>query len=100
MILIQATIFFDQRYWVGTFERTDKKGYAVARHIFGKEPADQEVLDFVLTQYQTLQFGNPKELILKIKRMNPKRVEELLLKRGDSSSVKETAKCLGRQINR
>lgn len=43
MAHIQATIFFDKRYWVGTFERTDKEGYAIARHIFGGEPTDPEV---------------------------------------------------------
>ncbi len=33
MANIKATIFFDKRYWVGTFERTNKEGYAIARHI-------------------------------------------------------------------
>ena len=28
MATIKATIFFEKRYWVGTFERTDKEGYA------------------------------------------------------------------------
>ncbi len=36
MATIKATIFLDKRYWVGAFERTDKEGYAVARHIFGR----------------------------------------------------------------
>ncbi len=72
---IQATIFFEKRYWIGTFERTDKEGYAVARHIFGGEPADQEIYDFVLHHLQDLKFGSPKEFTLEIRRMNPKRVQ-------------------------
>lgn len=67
--------FFDKRYWVGTFERTDKEGYAVARYIFGEEPTDPEVSEFVLHHYQALNFGAPKEFTLEIKRMNPKRVQ-------------------------
>lgn len=39
MAIVKVTIFFEKRFWVGTFERTDKEGYAVARHIFGAEPS-------------------------------------------------------------
>jgi len=90
MAHIQATIFFDQRYWVGTFERTDKEGYAVARHIFGGEPTDPEVYEFVLTHYQELKFGEPKKFTLEIKRMNPKRVQREV--RREMERMKETAK--------
>ncbi|MBS0605078.1 MAG: YjdF family protein [Verrucomicrobia bacterium] len=54
---IKATIFFEKRYWVATFERVDKEGYAIARHIFGAEPSDAEVHEFVLNHYQKLNFG-------------------------------------------
>src|SRR5579871_6281859 len=72
---IKATIYFEKRFWIGTFERTDKEGYAVARHIFGGEPSDPEVYDFVLHHYHELQFGKLKEFTLQIKRMNPQRVQ-------------------------
>lgn len=90
MISIKATIFFDQRYWVGTFERTDKEGFAVARHIFGGEPSDPEVYEFVLAHYQELKFGEPKDFVLEIKRMNPKRVQREI--RREMERMKETAK--------
>lgn len=90
MAHIQATIFFDKRYWVGTFERTDKEGYSVARHIFGGEPTDPEVYEFVLTHYQELKFGEPKEFTLEIKRMNPKRVQREVRK--EMERIKETTK--------
>lgn len=90
MANIKATIFFDKRYWVGTFERTDKEGYAVARHIFGGEPTDPEVYEFVLTHYQELKFGEPKEFTLEIKRTNPKRVQREV--RREMERIKETTK--------
>ena len=90
MITIQATIFFDQRYWVGTFERTDREGYSVARHIFGAEPTDPEVYEFVLTHYQELKFGELKEFTLEIKRMNPKRMQREV--RREMERIKETTK--------
>ncbi len=87
---IKATIFFDKRYWVGTFERTDKDGYAIARHIFGAEPSDPEVYEFVLNHYQDLKFGEPKEFTLEIKRMNPKRVQKEV--RREMERIKETTR--------
>lgn len=75
MITIKATILLDGAFWVGFFERTDKKGYSVARKIFGGEPSDAEVYEFVLNNYEELKFGAPQEFKLEIKRMNPKRVQ-------------------------
>ncbi len=90
MITIKATIFFDKRYWVGTFERTDKEGYALARHIFGAEPTDPEIYAFVLNHYQELKFGSLKEFTLDIKRMNPKRVQKEV--RREMEKMKETTR--------
>jgi hypothetical protein len=90
MTTIKATIFFEKRYWVGAFERTDKEGYSIARHVFGGEPADPEIYEFVLNHYQDLNFGAPKEFILEIKRMNPKRVQKEV--RREMERVKETAR--------
>lgn len=90
MVNIKATIFFDKRYWVGTFERTDTQGYTIARHIFGAEPADQEVYEYILIHFQELKFGEPKEFTLEIKRMNPKRVQREV--RREMERIKETTK--------
>lgn len=75
MSVIKATILYEKRFWVGLFERTDKEGYAIARHIFGGEPTDPEIYDFVLTHYKDLKFGSAKEIKVEIQRMNPKRVQ-------------------------
>ncbi len=90
MASIRATIFYDKRYWVGVFERTDVEGYAVARHIFGAEPKDPEVYAFVLNHFHELNFGKLKELKLEIKRMNPKRVQREV--RREMQKIKETTK--------
>lgn len=90
MATIKATIFFDKRFWIGTFERTDKEGYAVARHIFGAEPSDPEVHEFVLNHYVELKFGEAKEVSIQIQRMNPKRVQREV--RREMEKMKETSK--------
>lgn len=90
MATIKATIFFEKRFWVGTFERTDKEGYAVARHIFGAEPSDPEIHEFVLKHYCDLRFGELKEVNVQIQRMNPKRVQREV--RREMEKMKETSK--------
>lgn len=90
MATIKAIIFFEKRYWVGTFERTDKEGYAVARHIFGAEPSDAEVHEFVLNHYQELKFGGLKDVTIQIHRKNPKRVQREV--RREMEKLKETAR--------
>lgn len=91
MTTVKATIFFEKRFWIGTFERTDQEEYAVARHLFGAEPTDAEIREFVLNHYHELRFGDPKELIhLQIKRMNPKRAQKEV--RREMEKIKETTR--------
>lgn len=90
MATVKATIFFEKRFWVGTFERTDREGYAVARHIFGTEPSDPEIHDFVLNHYAELKFGEAKEITIQIQRMNPKRVQREV--RREMEKMRETTK--------
>ncbi len=90
MATIKATIFFEKRFWVGAFERTDKEGYAIARYIFGAEPSDVEVQEYVLNHFHELQFGEPKEISIQIQRMNPKRAQREV--RREMEIVKRTSK--------
>lgn len=90
MAIVKATIFYERRFWVGTFERTDKEGYAVARHIFGAEPLDPEVYEFVLNHFHELKFGEAKDIHVQIQRMNPKRLQREV--RREMEKMKETAK--------
>ncbi len=90
MATVKATIFFEKCFWVGTFERTDKEGYAVARHIFGGEPSDPEVHEFILNHYIELKFGEAKEVNIQIHRKNPKRVQREV--RREMEKMKETSK--------
>jgi multidrug efflux pump subunit AcrB len=90
MITVKGTILFEGSFWIGLFERTDKQGYAVARRVFGKEPSDAEVYEFVLQNYHELKFGAPQEFQLVIKRMNPKRLQREV--RREVEKVKQNTK--------
>lgn len=72
---IKVTVCLDGPFWVGIFERADSDGLAIAKHIFGKEPTDPELYEFVLTNFAELKFTDPHEIKLIIKRKNPQRVQ-------------------------
>lgn len=67
------TVYHDGQFWVGLIERVEDGAYGVARIVFGAEPSDEEVLQFVLTRWEKLQFfgGVPTEARRPAK--NPKR---------------------------
>ncbi len=75
---ITATIQFEKQFWVGIFERQCNDELAVAKHIFGAEPTDPEIYDFVLNHFEALRFTAPITLdafTIQMKRMNPKRMK-------------------------
>lgn len=77
---IQVTVLLENSFWVGIFERNDGEGYAVARQIFGGEPTDPELYEFISAHYQLLKFTEPKNFKLVIKRKNPKRMKREIKK--------------------
>lgn len=44
---MKLTVYFDGQFWVGVVEEEYHQSLRVARHIFGAEPKDTEVLAFV-----------------------------------------------------
>jgi len=72
---IKATVLLEKSFWACLFERNDDSGYAVARKIFGNEPTDAELYDFVLKHFDDLKFTEPCEFKLVIKRKNHKRMQ-------------------------
>lgn len=67
------TVFFEGPFWVGVFERVEDGRLSVCRVVFGSEPRDYEVWDFVLKNYYGLRFSPAVEAALKDGRVNPKR---------------------------
>ena len=67
------TVFFDEPFWVGVFERTENGQLSAAKVTFGAEPKDSEVLEFALRHYYELRFS--PAVVTKTKKTadNPKR---------------------------
>lgn len=70
------TIMFESPFWIGLYERFDEGKYEVCKITFGAEPKDYEVYDFLLHNWEYLQFGPPvKADKVEEKRINPKRMQ-------------------------
>ena len=73
----QCIIFFENPFWVGIFERNDEEECSVSRFVFGVEPTDPELIQFVLHQYHTLTFSAPCQAKPEEHKTNFKRQQRL-----------------------
>ncbi len=86
--VIKATVMLEKSLWIALFERIDKKGYAVARTVFGDEPTDPELYEFISTHFYQLKFTKPQDFKLIIKRKNPKRRQREIRKEMEETKSK------------
>ena len=53
------TVFFEEPFWVGVYERADGGKLLAARVVFGAEPKDANVYAFLLQHWGGLRFSPP-----------------------------------------
>ncbi|NLF51148.1 MAG: YjdF family protein [Leptolinea sp.] len=53
------TVYFDPPYWVGIVEILENNTISVARHVFGVEPTEPQLLEFAKNDYRNLSFSKP-----------------------------------------
>lgn len=70
------TVLFAEPFWIGLYERTDAEGYQACRTVFGSEPSDGQLYDWLQQAFSSLVFSPilAKECIVKTVR-NPKRMQ-------------------------
>ena len=76
----KLTVYFDEPFWVGVFERIDSGKLYVCKIIFGAEPKDCEIWEFVLKNYGKLKFSPSVDMVVKEKAANPKRLQRKVRK--------------------
>ena len=70
------TVYFEDPFWVGVFERDDETGYCVSRVVFGPEPTNAELCEYIKHEYINLDFGKKIEDQIKIvRKKNFKRMQ-------------------------
>ena len=69
----RLTVFFEEPFWVGVFEQETDGVICAARVVFGAQPTDAEVFEFVLRHADRLRYGPPVEGRLSRETANPKK---------------------------
>ena len=71
----KLTVYFENPFWVGVFERIENGKLSVCKVTFGAEPKDYEVWEFVLKNYYRLRFSPSVDVAVKTETANPKRLQ-------------------------
>ena len=80
-IIVKLTILFENPFWIGIYEREENKNYEVCKIVFGAEPKDYEIYNFLMNNWNKFQF----RLSIKTqketeKKQNPKRMQREIKK--------------------
>ncbi|WP_339272684.1 YjdF family protein [Paenibacillus sp. FSL W8-0426] len=98
---MKLTVLFDEscKYWIGVVEQEEQGRLKACRHIFGNEPRDSEILEFVgknMMELMSLTKVGTDTKRRKSIRVNPKRLarqaSKEIAQRGLSSHAQEAIK--------
>ena len=83
----KLTVYFEDPFWVGIFERIDGGKLSVAKVTFGAEPKDYEIQEFVSKNYYNLDFSPSVDVAVRLDVMNPKRKHREARKQSQVSGI-------------
>ena len=61
----KLTVYFEEPFWVGVFERIEDGKLSVAKVTFGAEPKDYEVQKYIQKYYFSLKFSPAVDTVVK-----------------------------------
>lgn len=76
----KLTVFFEEPFWVGLFERISDGQLSVCKVTFGAEPKDYDVLEVIIRRYHRLVFSPSVAVTEKASAVNPKRKQKIARK--------------------
>lgn len=71
----KLTVFFEEPFWVGVFERIESGKLSVAKVTFGAEPKEYEIREYIQRYYVRLKFSPTVDSVVKETKSNPKRMQ-------------------------
>lgn len=96
---MKLTVYYDGQFWVGVVEVNDNGKLKAGRYIFGSEPKDSEILEFIHENIDEVTNKLSQEVDIKTssdRRANPKRLSRLVARelkmKGISSYAQEALK--------
>lgn len=86
--IAKLTVYFENPFWIGIYERDWNERYTICKITFGAEPTDSEVYEFVLKNWSQLKFSpSIQNQAFCDRKMSPKRMQR--------SIRKELQQCIG-----
>lgn len=83
----KLTVYFEEPFWIGVFEKTENGKLSVAKVTFGSEPKDYEIYEFILKYYYSLQFSPSVKTVVKESKSNPKRKQRDIKKQLQDTGI-------------
>ena len=97
----KLTVYFEEPFWVGVFERIEDGKLSVAKVTFGAEPKDYEVQEYIQKYYFSLKFSPAVETVVKDIKRNPKRMQREAKKQTmENYNRNRTIRCVKRETAR
>ena len=83
----KLTVFFEDPFWVGVFERIEDGRLSVAKVTFGAEPKDYDVQEYIQKYYSSLKFSPAVDTVVKDIKRNPKRMQREVKRQMQESGI-------------
>ena len=83
----KLTVYFEEPFWVGVFERIEDGKLFVAKVTFGAEPKDYEVQEYIQKYYFSLKFSPAVDTVVKDMKRNPKKMQRKAKKQMQETGV-------------
>lgn len=90
--MILLTVYFEEPFWVGVFERTNQEQLQTVRVVFGSEPKDYQVYEFIHGNFDNLNFGRSITIDKRAKtKINPKKLQKQINKQLQQKGISTKA---------
>ena len=83
----KLTVYFEEAFWIGVFERIEDGKLSVAKVTFGAEPKDYEVQQYIQKHYSSLKFSPAVDTVVKDMKRNPKKMQRKAKKQMQETGV-------------
>lgn len=84
----KLTVFFEDPFWVGVYERVSEGELETCKVTFGAEPRDSEIYEFFLCNFYKLSFSPPiKAEAKQIVKISPKKMQREINKLLDLQGI-------------
>ena len=86
-VSLVLTVFFEEPFWVGIFEKTEYGKLSVSKVVFGAEPKDTEVFAYFLKHCKELRFSPAVTTVASKTINNPKRMQREARKQTSAKGI-------------